>query len=690
MEDLPLVERDVSWLHFNERVLQEAEDNRVPLFERIKFLAIYSSNLDEYFRVRVASLRSFKQLKKKTRKSLSLKPKKQLRQIRKLVEQQQNRFGRVFREEILPLLADEGIHMRANEEYSVSQYDFTQAYFNQSVRPVLHLQPLATEGNAHPFLKNRSLYFVTRVHPLNSAAPQYWLIDIPSDELSRFIVLPSAQKDKFEITFLDDIIRCHVQECFELPLDGIYSIKLSRDAELYIDDEFEGDLLEKLKNSLDERNVGLPTRFLYDSRMPDDFLKEMRNLFDLKKDDLIPGARYHNFNDFFSFPDPVHRRHLHDVPLPPLEHPELANTDSLIDAIQQKDYLLNFPYQKYDYVIQLIEEASQHPEVTAIKITLYRVAGRSAVMKALIKACQAGKKVTVFVEAKARFDEESNLYWGNELQAAGASVFYSYPGIKVHTKLLLIEMDKEGPPHSFFLAYLGTGNFNEKTAKLYCDHALLTAEQQITTEVNQVFALLERRIILPKCKTLLVSPFSLRARFISMIDEEIALARQGKKAYMILKMNSLEDPEMISKLYQASQAGVEIHLIVRGICSLIPGLEGWSEHIEGISIVDRFLEHARIYIFGNGGKEKMYLASADWMTRNLDRRVEVAFPILDKKIAATLRKVIDLQLSDNTKARILESSWQNLYKSKEESEPSIRAQTDTYNYFKNKILSLSK
>jgi len=688
MEDHPLIERDVSWLYFNERVLQEAEDNSVPLFERIKFLAIYSSNLDEFFRVRVASLRSFKQLKKKTRKSLDLRPKKQLKQIRKRVQQQQNRFGRVFREEILTRLAKEGIHLRSNEEYSVGQYDFTQKYFRETVRPLLTLQPLSPEGEIPPFLKNRSLYFVTRVHPEQEETPQYWLINIPTESLARFVVLPTLQKDRFEISFLDDIIRCHLQECFELSLDGLYSIKLSRDAELYIDDEFEGDLLEKLKNSLEERNVGLPTRFLYDARMPEDFLKEMKSLFHLKKDDLIPGARYHNFNDFFSFPDPLRRDNLHDEPLPPLPHPELEEADSLMQAILQKDHLLSFPYQKYDYVIDLIEEAATDPRVLAIKITLYRVAGRSAVMEALLKACEAGKRVTVFVEAKARFDEESNLYWGNQLQAAGAKVFYSYPGIKVHTKLLLIEMAKEGNPEPHFLAYLGTGNFNEKTARLYGDHALLTAQQLLTEEVNQVFALLERKILKPECKTLFVSPFTLRPRFEDLIDQEINLAKKGKKAYMILKMNSLEDPAMIGKLYEASQAGVKIQLIVRGICCLLPGLPEWSENIEGISIVDRFLEHARVYIFGNDGKEKIYLASADWMTRNLDRRVEVAFPILDKKIAATIRHIIDLQLRDNTKARILDPENQNRYREAKKGDPHIRSQVVIYQHFKKKIAAL--
>ncbi len=688
MEDHPLIERDVSWLYFNERVLQEAEDNRVPLFERIKFLAIYSSNLDEFFRVRVASLRSFKQLKKKTRKSLDLKPKKQLKQIRKRVQQQQNRFGRVFREEILTLLAKEGIHLRANEEYSMGQYDFTQTYFRETVRPLLALRPLSLQGEIPPFLKNRSLYFVTRIFPNPDEGPQYWLINIPTESLARFVVLPTLKKDRFEISFLDDIIRCHLQECFEYSLDGLYSIKISRDAELYIDDEFEGDLLEKLKESLEERNVGLPTRFLYDARMPEDFLKEMKSFFNLKKDDLIPGARYHNFNDFFTFPDPLRRENLHDEPLPPLPHPDLKEVDSLIEEILRQDLLLSFPYQKYDYVIDLIREAAGHPQVTAIKITLYRVAGRSAVMEALLKACEAGKRVTVFVEAKARFDEESNLYWGNQLQASGAKVFYSYPGVKVHSKLLLIEMEEKGTTKPNFLAYLGTGNFNEKTARLYGDHALLTGHPILAEEVNQVFALLERKTLLPDCKTLFVSPFTLRPRFEELIDEEIRLARKGKKAYMILKMNSLEDPAMIGKLYEASQAGVKISLIVRGICCLLPGLPGWSENIEGISIVDRFLEHARVYIFGNDGKEKMYLASADWMTRNLDRRVEVAFPILDPRIAATIRHIIDLQLSDNTKARILDPENQNRYREDRKGEARIRSQVDTYNYFKNRVTAL--
>ena len=371
---------------------------------------------------------------------------------------------------------------------------------------------------------------------------------------------------------------------------------------MYLDEfEFKEDLIPKLKEALHSRDTGLATRFLYDNHIPGALLESLSEIFELGKNDLIPGARYHNFNDFFGFPDPTNDAALHNEDLPPLPHPVLAGADSIMKAIQAKDLMLHFPYQKYDYVPQLIREAAEDPMVSSIKITLYRVASKSAVVLALLYALEKGKSVTAFIEAKARFDEESNLYWGEELEKANAKVHYSFPGIKVHTKLLLIARSEDEKTH--FYAYLGTGNFNEKTAKLYCDHALLTADPRLANEVDQVFSILERKIILPKCKQLFVSPFTLRRNFIELIDREIANKQADKEAYMVLKMNSLEDPKMIQKLYEASNAGVKIQLIVRGICSLIPGVKGMSENIEAISIVDRFLEHARVYIFCNGGKE---------------------------------------------------------------------------------------
>lgn len=650
------IKRDTSWLSFNHRVLQEAMDKSVPLYERIKFLAIYSSNLDEFYRVRVASLRSFKQLKKKTRKKLDLvvKPKRELKQIRKIVQEQQEIFGRLFREDILPELEQAGIHLVPSEAYTEAQEAFARQYFFEKVYPCLH--PVFFEEEAPlPFLENRSLYFVVQLADDSRLA----LVSIPSDDLPRFQALPAAEPGQFYLTFLDDIIRANLEALLDAPIAGAYAIKLSRDAELYIADEYAGDLLQKIRDSLEERNIGLPTRFLYDSRMPDELLAILKDKLNLSKHDIIPGARYHNFNDFFAFPNPTERPELHDEELPPLAHPELEAAGSLMAYLSKQDAMLHFPYQRYDYIPRLIREAAADPQVQSLKITLYRVASRSAVVEGLLAALKQGKRVMAFIEAKARFDEAANLYWGEELEKAGAKVIYSYPGIKVHTKLLLIKREEGGGTRHY--AYLGTGNFNEKTARLYCDHALLTADARLADEVGQVFDLLERRILMPNCQHLFVSPFTTRTRFVALLDREIAEAKAGRKAYAILKMNSFEDPGMVAKIYEACQAGVQVKMIVRGICCAVPGLDGLSENLEVISIVDRFLEHARVYIFGNAGREEIYLASADWMTRNLDRRVEVVFPIYDEGIAQEIRHIVDLQLQDNTKARVLNAAQNNPY-----------------------------
>lgn len=671
------LDRDESWLYFNHRVLQEAQDPSVPLYERIRFLAIYSSNLDEFFRVRVASLRSFRQLEKATRRELSVRPRKVLRTIRKIVKRQQREFGRTFRRQILPELARHGIRLLDDETaYDAAQQAFARDYFQTHLRDRLHPVFIEEETGA-PFLKNKGLYFIIRFE----ASPRLALLPIPSDELPRFQVLPGDGEAHW-ITFLDDLIRFNLDQLFAEPLAGVYAVKLSRDAELYIDDEFQGDLLEKIKRSLEERNVGLPTRFLYDSRMPQEVLDRLKSLFQLKKPDLIPGARYHNFNDFFSFPDPTGQAGLHYRPMPALPHPALEAGGALTATIAAGDRLLHFPYQRYDYVPRWIWEAAGDPAVRHIRITLYRVASDSEVVKALLQARRQGKEVTVFIEAKARFDESTNIYWGEQLEQAGARVLYSYPGIKVHSKLLLVTREEEGRRRNY--AYIGTGNFNEKTARIYCDHALLTADARLADEVERVFHLLERQIIIPRCKHLLVSPFTLRERFEALIDREIAAAEAGQTAYMILKMNSLEDPAMVEKLYQAGQAGVRIQLIIRGICSLVPGLPGKSEQIEIISIVDRYLEHARLYLFANGGHEVLYLASADWMTRNLDQRVEVAAPVYDPAIFRELRDLLELQLQDNQKARRIVADQSNPYRRPAPGEAPLRAQYAAYNYLQEK------
>ncbi|MEL6635496.1 MAG: polyphosphate kinase 1 [Bacteroidota bacterium] len=670
-----LLPRDFSWLSFNHRVLQEAADKSVPLYERIHFLAIYSSNLDEFYRVRVAALRSFKQLKKATRKAMNIKPKKELKAIQAIVNEQQQIFGRIWRAEILPALAQKGVHLIGQEDYDETQKAFAHQYFAERVSdaiPPLQLQ----QHSSMPFLENKGLYLLVA---LDGEQTKLILLEIPSGESPRFVELPNREGQQY-ITFLDDLIRQELPLLFpNQSIRGAWSVKVSRDAEMYIEDEFSGNLLEKIKQGLHERDVGLPTRFLYDEHMPKDILQLVKQQFELSKHDLVPGARYHNFNDFFGFPDPLANPSWHNEAFPGLPHPALEQTPSLMEALRERDFILHFPYHRFDYVPRFIREAADTPTVDAIKITLYRVASKSAVTEALLYALQKGKKVVTFIEAKARFDEASNLYWGERLQEAGAVVIYSFPGIKVHTKLLLVRQKIAGQDRRY--AYIGTGNFNEKTAKIYCDHALMTANPKVVDEVAQVFDLLERKIIVPRTKRVFISPFSTRSGFEKLIDYEIAEALAGRPAHMILKMNSLEDPALIEHLYRASTAGVRIQIIVRGICCLVPGVEGQSENIEVRSIIDRFLEHARVYFFSHGGTEKMYLASADWMTRNLDRRIEVAVPVLDPAIRAELRHIIDLQLNDNTKARRIDEANSNDYLRSENPEVApIRAQVDTYHW----------
>ena len=667
-ENPPFIERDISWLSFNGRVLQEAKDPSVPLYERIKFLAIYSSNLDEFFRVRVASLRSFRKLKKKTRKELDVKPKQLLKQIQEIVHEQQTEFGHIFREEIIPQLTEHGIHLIDNRKYSTEQRDFAKKYFSEKIKPDLKWK-LMEKGNV-PFLENKALYLILQFENIEELG----CVVIPKE--GRFIQLPSADGEHY-ITFVDDILRVGLAEMFsDKKIIDTFSVKMSRDAEMYIDDEYEGDLLEKIKKGLKEREIGLPARFLYDASMPDDILKKLKEYFNLTKNDLIPGARYHNFNDFFGFPDPTNDVALHNEPLPSLPHKELEGLEKLLPAIAEKDYLLHFPYQKFEYTGKLIQEAASDPNVEFLKVTLYRVASKSVVAEGLLKALANGKKVSAFIEAKARFDEESNLFWGNKLSENGANVRYSFPGIKVHTKLLIIGRREEGRIRHY--AYIATGNFNEKTAKIYSDFALLTTDPRVADEAAQVFEMLEGKVILPKAKNVLVAPHTMRKGFEKLINKEIANAQKGLSAWMIVKVNSLEDEEMMQKLIEASQAGVKIKMIVRGICRLVPGIKGFTENIEITSIVDRFLEHARVYIFCANRKEKTYLASADWMTRNLSRRVEVAFPIFDEKLKRTIRQTIDLQLNDNVKARIIDVENSNQYVKRKGKE--VRAQVETYKW----------
>jgi len=680
------INRELSWLSFNYRVLQEAKDPAVPLFERIKFLAIYSSNLDEFYRVRVAGLRSLLRLKKNSVKTLKFNPEALIMDIQEITFNQQEEFGHIYKNSILPELQKYGIRFVDDKNADDEQSEFIRNYFETNIAGKISvIQPLTKDEI--PFLKNRSLYFAVKLLParmkyLNMIKENYTyaLVEIPSDRLPRFVELPQRD-NKHAIIFLDDILRFNFPLIFpDYHVTEAYSIKLTRDAELPIDDEFSGNLLEKIKKGLKKRNGGIPSRFLYDKSMPKDFLKYLRESLDLEKEDLSAGARYHNFSDFFAFPNPSNIIPT-DEPMPPLWHKDFSRGENIFDVIKSKDVLLHFPYHTYDHVIEFLEAAAEDENVKSIKITQYRVAKKSAVVNALIKAAHNGKKVTSFVELKARFDEESNIHWAEEMEKAGVTVHYSFPGLKVHSKLAMVERIENNEIARY--CYFGTGNFNEKTALIYSDIGLLTHDERLTSEAEMAFQIFERKRTYYPFKHLLVAQFNMRRIFLELIDEAIEAAEDGEQPRLIIKLNSLQERKIIRKLVQASQAGVDIKMIIRGICCLAPGIPGKSDNIEIISVVDRFLEHSRVYIFDNGEEEKIYCGSADWMNRNLRRRIEVVFPIYDNKLKREIKDIINIQLNDNIKARIIDKNNLNEYVKRTEG-PKIRSQIETYNYLKNK------
>jgi len=679
----PFIHRDISWLSFNFRVLQEAMDTTVPLLERIKFLAIYSSNLDEFFRVRMANHRNLLRVGKKTKKELNMDSKVVVKEIRRIVNLQQEVFSNVFENQIVPELENHGIRLLRRLDLNEKQIEFVENYFQDHMLPFV--QPvLLVRNRIRPFLNNKALYMTLWLKPLDGSkgGDQYALVKIPSDHLPRFIILPTA-KSGHDLIMIDDIVRHSVSWMFPgYEIIDTYSIKLTRDAELYIDDEFSGDLIQKIKDSLQRRHVGPASRFVYDRAMPDELLDFLKEVFDLEKLDTLREGRYHNNFDFFKFPD-FDMSHLKNPPLPPLSYPGLEQAEDFWAAMRERDHLLHVPYQKYDSVVRFFEEAAHDPMVTHIKITQYRVARKSRIMRAIMEAVQAGKQVSVFIEVKARFDEEANLSWGERLEQAGVNVQYSFPGVKVHAKIALVRrLEAEGPR---LYSYLSTGNFHEETAKVYSDMGLFTCDERLANEVARVFSFLETVKVPPApFEHLLVGQFNLRTKLEELIDFEIEEAKAGRKAEMTLKMNSVQDAKMIKKLYKASRAGVKIKMIIRGICSVVPHVKGFSENIEIISIVDRFLEHARIFRFHHGGDDLIYLSSADWMVRNLSYRVETAFPIYQQDIRAEIIDYINIQLNDNVKSRLIDYEFSNQY-NRNDADLAIRSQIETYYYVKRKM-----
>lgn len=675
-----LIHREISWLSFNERVLQEAQDPGVPLVERIKFLGIFSNNLDEFFKVRVATIKRMIDYQEGRKKVEGEKPKKLMGMIQKKVLQLQNKFEYTFHN-ILGELERKGIYIINELELNPIQAEFVKNYFDENVFPIL-TPILLSNVDTFPYLKDKSIYLMAK---LDSSEPgvskDVALIEIPTGVLPRFIALPSENDKKF-IILLEDVIRFSLEDVFALlKFDHFESwiIKLTRDAELDMDNDISKSFLEVISKGLNSRKTGQPVRFVFDNALSRDLLELLVEKLNLDEDNnLIPGGRYHNFKDFMSFPNVggpelVYERYR------PLPHPMLSAHKSILDAMAAKDFMLHVPYQDFNVFVKLLQEASIDPRVTEIYLTVYRVAKNSRVINALINAARNGKRVVVVIELQARFDEEANIYWSRKLEEVGARVIFGFQGLKIHAKLLNI-VRKEGRKLVNY-SCVSTGNFHEGNARVYSDLFLFTADPRITSDVKRIFEFFEHSYKNYTYRHLIKSPLYMRRKMYQLIDREIKNARAGKEAYIILKLNSLVDNEIIYKLYQANEAGVKITMIVRGICSLMPGVPGLSEHVKAISIVDKYLEHSRVLIFCNGGDELYYITSADWMTRNLDRRVEVACPIFDKDVQREIRHMIELQLKDNVKARIINAVQDNQYVSPKGKEK-LRSQEELYNFYK--------
>jgi polyphosphate kinase len=680
VDKIPLVNREISWLHFNGRVLQEAADQRNPLIERLKFLGIFSNNRDEFFRVRVATLTRMIKVDR-LHNTFEVNPRKVLKEINDIVVSQEKDFIRIY-QEIVDELSDQDIFIINETQLTEQQGTLIRKYFQEEVR--LFLFPMMINNlKDMSSLRDKSIYLAVTLKKNKVAKADYALIELPTKTLSRFFILPQSGTKKF-IILLDDVIRYCLSDIFSVfgyDSFSAHTVKFTRDAELDIDTDVSKSFLEIMIDSLKQRKRGNPVRFVYDNSIPEALLKTILKRLDIRKDDPIRGGgRYHNFKDFMKFPN-LGSKTLEYTPVVPLWHKDLPPNTSIIAAIKKQDIMLHYPYQSFQYIIDLLQEASIDPKVRSIKMTIYRAAKNSSVINALINAARNGKYVTVFLELQARFDEEANIYYAEQLQEEGVKVIQGIPGFKVHSKLILIRRKENNK--DVFYANIGTGNFNEDTANVYADDSLLTSHVKITADVANAFHQMEANYRPLKYKTLVVAPFFMRNHFLHLLSIEIQNARRGKEAWVIIKLNNLVDETIVKKLYKASQAGVKIKVIIRGICVLVPGQPGLSENIEAISIVDRFLEHSRILVFANGGDPQYFITSADWMVRNFDNRIEVACPIYDKKIRKELSDILNIQLNDNVKARIIGPGEANKYK--RTNGPEIRSQSEIYNYLKKKL-----
>ncbi|MGC3978550.1 MAG: RNA degradosome polyphosphate kinase [Paludibacteraceae bacterium] len=670
------VNREISWLHFNNRVLQEAANADVPLVERLKFLGIYSNNMDEFFRVRVATLKRMLELNVQSEEDKD-DPDKILKKIAKITATSQSEMENIFFE-IKERLREQKIFFVDETQLTDEQKKFVKIYYDKYLEDAI--TPILLNEQTIPELRDARLYLIVRLTNSKKAdSRKYALIEFPGSEFSRFLELPDTQDGKYLI-LLDDVIRLSLPLLFKcLPYDMFeaYTFKITRDSEMEIVSEMGEGIVEKVSKGVKSRRFGSPLRLVYDSAMPEEMKKHLIKRLDLKKSAaILPGGRYHNFKDFIGFPSLGVDTFVYKEP-EPIENKIIARSNSVIEAIERQDLFLHYPYYSFSQYVQLLREAAISPDVSSIKITIYRMAHKSKVAKALIFAAKNGKKVTAVVELRARFDEEHNIQWAQRMQDAGVNVVFGIEGLKIHSKLTLIKM-KNGKK----VAAISTGNFHEGNAAVYTDFTLFTANQQITNEVERVFDFIDQPFQTQRFSHLLVSPQEMRKKLNLMVQHEIANAKKGLPAYIYCKINHITDYKFIEKLYNAAECGVKIKLIVRGMCAMVPTLEKLKGNIKIISVVDKYLEHSRIFLFCNNEVEKYFVSSADWMTRNLDRRIEVAVPIYSKTIQRELKTILDYVWNDNVKARVVDGSGENEFRINDKTP--FRSQFELMEYYKNR------
>ena len=680
------INREISWLDFNARVLQEADDKNVPLLERLRFLGIFSNNLDEFFQVRYATVQRISQSSKTGKRVFAGRSAEALlkeitQKVIVLQTESLNILHTIYQE-----MEKENIFFIDHNQVLPEQEEFLKDYFLQYVNPAL-ITIILSQDQSQDLSSNKAFIVVTLDLDSEDESGEklHALIEIPK-EIKRFIVLPKGENGRQYVMMLDDLIRYHFKmifSFFKYKNIEAHMVKITRDAELDLEEDVSKSYVEKITVSVKDRMISDPVRMVYDKEIDNDTLA-----FVIKKlkidstDSLIPGGKYHHRRDYMNFPS-LNRPDLLYSTFPPLPIANLSLEENFLDAISSKDYLLYTPYHTFSYVIKFLREAALDPKVSSIKITIYRLSKLSHVASALINAAKNGKKVLVQIELQARFDEENNINFAEKLEAAGVQLIFGIPGLKVHSKICVIERLEYNKTRRY--GFVSTGNLNESTAKIYTDYTLFTANQKVLKEVNKVFSFLEVSYQLKTYKHLIVSPHYTGSILSKLIDNEIKNQKEGFPAGISLKLNNVTHYKLVDKLYEASQAGVKIKMIIRGVCCLIPGLKGLSENIRVISVIDKFLEHPRVYMFENAGKRKIYISSADLMTRNIDNRVEVTCPIYDKELQQQMIDTFEISWNDNVKARLVNLPNQNKIVDSKSGEIQRRSQWDTYEYLKNKL-----